>query len=420
MWQKAFENKITGTPQSGVYPSSLGTSVAIDGDFMVAAAIGETNGAGAVYVYQRNLFSGNWAVIKRLTASDGVANGFFGSDVATSGDTIVVGAKEAAYIFQKNQGGVGNWGQVKKIVASDAAPDDRFGQNIAISGNTVVISAYFEDHDANGIAGDELDVGAAYVFQRNLGGTNNWGQRKKLLAGDHAANDTFGCGVAISGATVIVGACNESHDTNGTPGDEGRAGAAYIFEQNQGGSNNFGQVKKVIASDGAAVDQFGISVAVNATTIVIGAHAEDHDTDGIAGDESAVGAAYLFQKDQGGANNWGQVKKLVANDSAAADFFGYSVSVSGNAVVVGAYNEAHDTNNNGTDETRVGAAYIFHKDQGGVDNWGQVRKLTAFDGTTDDSFSEGAVSISGGVIVVGAWSDDNASGGNAGAVYIYE
>ncbi len=419
-WQKPFDSKFIGAPQSGVYPTSLGTSVAIEGDLMVAAASGETNGAGAVYLYQRNLFSGNWMLVKRLTASDGVMNTFFGRDVALSSDTLVVGANEAAYIFQRNQGGLDNWGLVKKIVASDAAPDDRFGENIAISGNTIVVSAYFEDHDANGVAGDELDVGAAYVFQRNQGGTNNWGQLKKLIASDDTASDWFGCGVAMSGTTFIVGACGESHDADGTPGDEFRVGAAYIFEQNQGGTNNFGQVKKIISSDGAARDQFGISVAISATTVVVGATGDDRNVDGVPGDENAVGAAYVFQKDQGGVNNWGQVKKLVSSDAATFDLFGNSVAISGNTVVVGAYNEAHDTNSTPGDEVRVGAAYLFHKDQNGTNAWGQVRKLTAFDGTTNDSFSESAVAISGAVVVVGAWSDDNANGGNAGAMYIYE
>jgi hypothetical protein len=419
-WQKTFENKFVGARQSGVYPSSLGTSVAVDGDVMVAAATGETNGAGAVYVYQRNLFSGNWTVVKRLTASDGAMNTFFGSDVALSGDTIVVGAKEAAYIFKKNQGGTDNWGEVKKLLASDAAADDRFGDNVTISGNTVVISAYFEDHDTNGVAGDELDVGAAYIFQRNLGGTNNWGQRKKLVASDHTASDWFGCDLSMSGTTLIVGACGESHDTNGISGDEFRVGAAYLFEQNQGGTNTFGQVKKLIANDGSVSDQLGFSVAISGTTVVVSAYSDDRNVDGVTGDELNVGSAYIFQKDQGGVSNWGQVKKIVANDGSTWDLFGHAVSISGNSVVVGAYLEAHDTNNNGSDETRVGAAYLFQKDQGSVDNWGQVRKLTAFDGTTDDSFSEGAVAISGGVVVVGAWSDDNASGGNAGAIYIYE
>ncbi len=409
MWQKAFENKITGQTAVG----SFGSAVAMEGDLIVSAV------KGTAYIYQRNSL-GVWNFVKRLVTSDEVISTFLGSKVAISGDTVVFGAREAAYIFQKDQGGTNNWGQVKKLVASDGTTDDQFGSSVTISGNTVVIGAYFENHDADGVTGDELKVGAAYVFQRNRGGTNNWGELKKLVANDNAEGDTFGCGLAMSGTTLVVGACNESHDTNGAAGDEGSVGAAYIFEQNQGGTNNFGQVKKLIAGDGAALDQFGVSVAISGTTLVVGAHAEDHDSNGVAGDEVNVGAAYIFQKDQGGTNNWGQVKKLVSSDGATLDFFGHAISISGNTVVVGAYGEAHDTNGDGTDETRVGAAYIFHKDQGGTNNWGQLRKLTAFDGAEGDSFSEDAVSISGGVVVVGAWSDDNAGGTNAGAIYIYE
>ena len=109
--------------------------------------------------------------------------------------------------------------------------------------------------------------------------------------------------------TLVVG----SDENNGSG-----AGAAYIFARNQGGANNWGLVKKITASDGAAFDYFGISVSINGATVVVGAFYDDDK-----GTNS--GSAYIFKRDQGGANQWGQVKKITASDGALGDWFGESV-----------------------------------------------------------------------------------------------
>jgi hypothetical protein len=221
------------------------------------------------------------------------------------------------------------------------------------------------------------------------------------------AQSYFGSSVSVSGNFMVVGATGENN----------YKGAAYLYRRNSQGTWTL--VKRLLANDGAAGDRFGISVSISGDTVVVGAYLEDHDTNGNGTIEKDVGAAYIFQRDQGGANNWGQVKKLIANGDAAGDRFGTSVSISGNTVVVGAYREDHDTDGNGTDELNAGAAYIFAKDQGSLDNWGQVSKLTAFDGAGFDFFGN-SVSISGNKVVVGVRFDDNSSGTDAGAVYIYE
>ena len=116
----------------------------------------------------------------------------------------------------------------------------------------------------------------------------------------------------------------------GVPGGRrgSAAGAAYVFERDQGGAGNWGQVKKLTASDAEAGDDFGASVAVSGDTAVVGAAYEIRRG-------SAAGAAYVFERDQGGAGNWGQVKKLTASDAEADDRFGASVAVSGDTAVVG-------------------------------------------------------------------------------------
>ena len=125
--------------------------------------------------------------------------------------------------------------------------------------------------------------------------------------------------MAISGDTAVVGACCE--DTGGFD-----AGAAYVFQRNQGGADNWGEVKKLTASDAQASDRFGHSVAVSGDTAVVGAFRED----------ALVGAAYVFQRNQGDADNWGEVKKLTASDAQDIDFFAHGVAISGDTAVVGA------------------------------------------------------------------------------------
>jgi len=376
------------TASDGAVNDQFGGSVAISGDTLVVGADRDDTYKGAAYILVRNWGGADqWGLVKKLTASDGVAYDYFSdSAVAISGDTVVVGAygadisgslqQGAAYVFARNQGGADQWGQVKKLTASDGADGDVFGDAVAISGDTVVVGAW----------GADSWKGAAYVFARNQDGANVWGQVQKLTASVGATYDHFGDGVAISGDTVVVGAY----------GDDSGKGAVYVFARNQGGADQWGQVKKFTASDGAANDHFGNAVAISGDTAVVG----------VDGDDSDRGAAYVFARNQGGSpDNWGQVRKLAASDSAANDHFGNAVAISGDTAVVGAYG----------DDSWKGAAYVFARNQSGADQWGQVQKLTAADGAADDIFGI-AVAMSGDTVVVGADGDDS----DRGATYVYQ
>ncbi len=382
---------------------NFGWSVALSGDTAVVGAFREDAGgidAGAVYIFQRSEGGAdNWGQVTKLTASDAAAGDQFGAKVAVSGDTAVAGAfledagggnAGAAYIFQRSEGGADNWGQVKKLTASDAEAGDIFGVSVAVSGDTAVVGA--SSADARG-----LNAGAAYVFQRDQGGADNWGQVTKLTASDAEAGDQLGIRVAISGDTAVVGANHE--DAGGID-----AGAAYIFQRDQGGADHWGQVKKLTASDAEAGDSFGFSVAVSGDTAVAGAYREDAGGD-------FVGAAYVFQRDQGGADNWSQVTKLVASVAEAGDNFGWSVAVSGDTAVVG-------TSHGIFPDSGPGAAYVFQRDHGGADNWGQVTKLTASDAQAGDEFGQ-SVAISGDTAVVGA-NHEGTGGDFVGAAYVFQ
>lgn len=337
----------------------------------------------------------------KLTAADGAAHEEFGNSVSVSGDTAVAGAlfgdtywEGTAYIFYRDLGGSNAWGQAAKLTAVDGAPDDSFGISVSVSDDTAAVGAGRDD------IADSADQGSAYIFDRNEGGPDAWGQVAKVIAADGAANDYFGESVSISGDTVLVGAYLADFDGNSNQG------AAYVFYRDQGGPDTWGQVAKLTAADGAAGDLFGYSVSVSGDTAVVGAGDAD------IGGNDAQGAAYIFHRDQGGPNAWGQVAKLTAADGAAYDLFGISVSVSGDTAVVGALQA--DTGDNGNQ----GAAYIFCRDQNGVDAWGQTARLTASDGAPSDLFGR-SVSVSGDTAVVGArWDDDN--GDRSGSAYLFE
>ena len=268
----------------------------------------------------------------KLTASDGAEVDVFGVSVSISGDTLVVGARNnnsngAAYLFERDAGGAGYWGQVAKLTASDGAAYDYFGTAVSISGDTVVIGA---DGDADSGYGS----GSAYLFERPVTGWADMTETAKLTASDGAEEDGLGYSISVSGDTVIVGARGDD------PG-----GSAYLFEKPATGWENMTETAKLAASDATWDDDFGNSVSISGDTVVAAAFLDDDD-----GDRS--GSAYLFERDEGGPGNWGQVTKLTASDGAAYDYFGNSVSISGDTLVVGAWWD--DDNGDGS-----GSAYLF-------------------------------------------------------------
>ena len=303
----------------------------------------------------------------KLTASDAARNDFFGESVAISGNTALVGSRldddggsnsGSAYLFDITTGN-----QIAKLTASDAAAGDWFGRSVAISGDTALIGAHWDDD-----GGD--NSGSAYLFDATTGN-----QIAKLTASDATAYDEFGGSVAISGNTALVGAHRD--DDGG-----GSSGSAYLFDVTTGN-----QIAKLTASDAAADDWFGFSVAISGNTALVGAYRDD---DG----GFSSGSAYLFDVTTGN-----QIAKLTASDAAANDYFGFSVAISGNAALVGAY---------GDDDG--GSAYLFD-----VSTGNQIAKLTV---TEYGQFGE-SVAISGNTALVGASYDDD-GGSLSGSAYLFD
>ncbi|NCC99775.1 MAG: BspA family leucine-rich repeat surface protein, partial [Bacteroidia bacterium] len=376
----------------------------------------------------------------KITASDGAALDNFGKSVSISGNYAIVGActdddngaySGSAYIFEKSEAGV--WSQQAKITASDGAANDYFGQSVSISGNYAIVGAYLDDDKGT-------DSGSAYIFERSEAGV--WTQKAKMTASDGAAFDQFGNSVSISGNYAIVGA--HADDDKGTD-----SGSAYIFERSEAGV--WSQKAKMTASDGAASDQFGNSVSISGNDAIVGAYMDSDNG-------TYSGSAYIFERSEAGA--WSQQAKITASDGAASDYFGNSVSISGNYAIVGAYKD--DDNFNGS-----GSAYIFERSEAGVWSqqakitasdadynkyfgsevsicgnfalvgavnavpettylfernnagaWAQKTKITASDGAASDNFGS-SVSISDNYAIVGAYRDDD-NGGDSGSAYIFD
>ena len=304
------ENKIIAS--DGTLFDLFGNSVAVGNERIVVGAVGDNVGAnsnqGSAYIFDLN-----GTELAKITASDGAVNDNFGYSVSVGNGRIVVGAtgdnsnQGSAYIFDLDGT------QLAKITASDGAVNDYFGAAVAIGNGRIVVGAYADSDNG-------YSSGSAYIF--DLNGT----QLAKITASDGAVLDRFGELVAVGNGRIVVGVYND--DDNGF-----NSGSAYIFDLD--GT----QLAKITASDGAANDNFGYSVAVDNGRIVVGAwNNNDYG--------SFSGSAYIFNL------NGTQLAKITASDGAAGDRFGAAVAIGNGRIVVGAYLD--DDNGDSS-----GSAYIY-------------------------------------------------------------
>ncbi|MEM1206411.1 MAG: hypothetical protein AAGN66_24475 [Acidobacteriota bacterium] len=383
-----------------------GWSVAISGDTAVVGArfadVPLLADAGKVYVFERD-FGGpdNWGLVKEIRASDPQTGAHFGVSVAIDGDYIAVGANNhddflipgsgRAYVFARNEGGLDNWGEIRNIANPTPQINDWFGWSVALNGDTLVVTAMLADQPFI------FDAGEAVVYQKDQGGFDSWGEVKTLLAPTPAAFDLFGQDAAIDGDTVVIGAMLRDVENL----DDG---AAFVFERNSGGPSFWGLTNTLQANDGKTSDRFGDAVAVDGDTIVVGADFADNT--GID-----TGSAYVFERDNGGVGFWGQSAKLTASDLESGDYFGWAVAVEGDDVIVGAHLDDSPLLN-------AGSAYLFRRDAGGPGAWGEVEKFTSATLSPGDDFGI-AVDLDNGTLVVGARLDGDVAP-LAGAAYIFE
>ncbi len=252
--------------------------------------------------------------------------------------------------------------QAAKLVGPGATPGAFMGLNSAISGNTLVVGAQ----------GNAASAGAAWVFTKSAG---KWKESAKLLGSDTVAGDSFGNSVAISGSTIVVGA----------QGHNGAIGAAYVFT---GSGKTWTQRAELTVPGSSTYGQFGWSVAISGTTIVVGA-------------PNVEGAAFVFSEKT--LNHWTLSKMLTASDEVTGDGFGYQVAAEGSQLFVSSPYHGGG----------AGAVYVL---TGGGSNWTQHQELRGKDTVSGDNFGIGELSVSGSELLVGV--PLRAAG--AGAAYVFD
>ncbi len=286
-------------------PNALfGASVALDAGVAWVGAPGVSAETGATYVF-RQQEDGAWAEEIKLMASDGTAGSRFGSHVAVQGAVTAASAplanapgadSGAVYVFED---GASGWTEIAKLTALDGAAGDHFGSGLALSGNRLLIGA----------EGDASGAGSAYVFEDAGFG---WGQQAKLVASDASANEQFGHAVGLDGDLAVI-----------TAPAADSVGAAYVFKRI---GFTWTQQQKLVASTPSQNAEFGSSLAIDGSRILIGARYDD------SADPNA-GAAYLFEFN---GSTWLQTKKYRLPGALAGDSAGSAVALSGDYVLVGA------------------------------------------------------------------------------------
>ncbi len=354
-----------------------------------------------------------WQIAQSATLTG--ANDEFGYSVAVAGDIAVVGMPDdedssgdsgAAFVFSKVNGA---WSQKYRLKTGDddgdgvddAVQDDGFGSSVAFDGATIVVGAPFDDSKK----------GAAYLFVEpgdgwdNPNGTDpvDLTDPAKLTAPNAAVEDEFGYSVAVDGNTVVVGAySDDSTDTGGNP--VANSGSAYVFTKpSSGGWVSTSTAATLTATDAAAGDEFGSSVAVDGNTVVVGASGDDGQSETL----DFMGSAFVFvMPGSGGWVSTSTAAKLTASTRGDNDYFGRSVAIDGDTIVVGA-DEAENTVDGS--QVKTGSAYVFTKPGTGWATGTETAKLTASDSAATDKFGY-AVALDGDTVVVGAYGNDSSRG----------
>lgn len=288
-WPLAMSATAELFASDGTRNTNFGASVSFSGNAILAGAPGTSisgnSNQGAAYIFVKP--KNGWRTMTetaKLTASDGMAGDRFGTSVSLSGSTAVVGAIYAplsgpgkVYVFVKPPKGWIDATQVADLSSSDGAANDNFGSSVSISGNTILVGA---PDATNGSGGAQ---GAAYVFVKPQNGWATGTETAKLTASDEATGDSFGTSVFLAGGVAAIGS------PNAMVGSNAGQGAAYVFVKPSKGWNTTKVfANKIVASDGAAEDNFGYSLASAGKTVVSGAPgaAVNGKTDD--------GAAYIF------------------------------------------------------------------------------------------------------------------------------
>jgi len=308
--------------------------------------------------------------VARIEASDGEADDEFGAAIALHGNTLAVAAQQAdrderqsnrtvsgaVYIYDRDPQNPSSWEEVARISQPEGETVFRFGQSVALHETTLVVASQYACTGSSP-SGFFCEAGAVYIFDRDRSDPGTWGLVKGLTTGGPAPR--FGASVSIDGDLLVVGSPGY-----GTSIGHGGPGRAFVFQRSHGGPDNWGQVAELSGSDTEDGDRFGTTVSISGDKAVVGAPRTDNACPGES--DCWSGSAYVFERDSGGPNNWGQVRKLSPDDLVQNDQFGKSAVIDGDTILIGINNHS----------PMHGAVYVFQRDDDSLDNWGQVIKLS--------------------------------------------
>jgi hypothetical protein len=319
---------------------------------------------GAVYIFTNT--GGVWTQTQKVQPSDSSPGDNFGYALAISGTTALVTSVpedaygnfpggNAVYVFTASGG---TWTQQQKLVPSDNAPGSAFfGYVLGVDGPTIVAGA-------PGTNGANINQGAVYIFSLQNG---IWTQTQELTQEQGATYDYFGYAVAVHDNVVVVGSGEAA-------GSKKQVGAAYVYAPSTG---TWEQVQKLTPPDGTAYAAFGSALALDDTTMLVGANYQ-----AVNGINS--GAVYVFTQSDG---VWTETQELGPSDGQGLGFFGISVAISDGGALIGA-----------RQSNAIGKAYLFTSAAG---VWTQDQELSASDGVAGNEFGA-TVALGGNSALVGA------------------
>ncbi len=311
--------------------NQLGSSIAVDGPIAaVAAAQNQT-----VFMYDRVTSDGapHWLPFGNLVV--GLPAAGFAGEVALSNKTVAVTypASASARIFEYDA----NWGHKATMGVPDEAAG--YGCDVAIDGDVVVVGA--NEHSG---------IGAAYIYERNKDGDNGWGELQVLAPPGDESGGKFGDQVAIDGYRIVVSATG-SNDV-------------HVFELTAG--TGVWEPSAVVST---ATAKFGAAVALQGDTLIVGSPLEAQDETG-----TSSGAAYVYERNAGGIDAWGQVAELKPKAVGYLEL-GRSIALHGDIALVGAPKQG------------TGAVYIFRRKWASVpSSWVPVQTLLGLDALDADTF----------------------------------
>lgn len=360
-------------------------------------------------IFTNKGFSQGWGQIQKIVAADRHVEQDYGWSIAIQGDIAAIGARSdneaqgaagSVYMFVKDASD--NWIQTQKLIHSNSRQWDRFGQSLAIDGNYMIVGARGQDYDENNANFEDAE-GAAYIFEKD--GSGNWIEIQKIVASDRGETfqAVFGETVAISGNYAVVNKPTEK-------GDLGiNAGVCYIFERDTNGI--WSEVQKITNSHRTNDDRFGDnSISISGNILAIGARQHDYDASG-QNEILSAGAVYIFERDNNGV--WNETQKIVAMQREQGEFFGSSVAINGNQIIVGASQEY----SLGDVSAQYGAIYIFEQDGNGVYN--EIQKIRP-DALMHQSKFGHSLAVDGNNMIVGAYFQIIGSAGFGGAAFMFD